>query len=358
MKALCCGRLLNFYYRKFNETFRNEGRHAVDEFIQHKPGNLLKALDKLFARVGVPMTGDLQQKLADLKLACEQNIPKHSPAEFRELVETNHSRYNSYELKFCACIGEFLKKHGYEEKFLAQNKGFKKIELRVVKPGTPGQVFINTKRQGRIKEFKREYITQPVPGKTYSREQEDNHYFLHNHRDLQKRRGRARVLYWYDHELPEALTGLKLKFKRVPIYTKSRKKAHAWLITDGLENFKTRPRTAFAYRSALKTDCVTLPRLHAAGTKFGLTPNQLALVNDCLVLGGASSTIGAYNKISDRVTLGNRSLGTLAHEGFHRLVAPGAGTAKRISRNGFCRTSPGGARPPASARDKAEGPGG
>ena len=116
---------------------------------------------------------------------------------------------------------------------------------------------------------------------------------------------------------------MKLKFERVPIYSKNRKKAHAWLITDGIEEFMERPRAAFAHREDFKMDCVSLGALEKAAAKFGLNNKQLSIANDWLLDSDNLRCVGAYHKDSDNVSLANTSLSILAHEGFHRLVAKG-----------------------------------
>ena len=134
-----------------------------------------------------------------------------------------------------------------------------------------------------------------------------------------------RIHRWYEKTLQEEFKRHKLKYEKVPITTLVRGKprqAHAWKITAGLSEFKKRPLAVFATGTELRMDCVTLPQLQAAAAKFGGPPQELNILNQLIMTQGVSR-LGRYQPTRDSITLANRSLAILAHEGLHRLKAKG-----------------------------------
>ena len=195
-------------------------------------------------------------------------------------------------------------------------------------PTAPGHFYVDETTAEDIETFNMESLPRPEIGKVYLRylgREED--FFSQHHL------GRRNNYNWYHKRLPAALKKLGLTVERVPltavavnpVYPGDRlpeRRAHAWRVAAGLEEFKRRPLALFASHAQMKADTVTLGQLEAAAEKFNLSRAQLEVMNDYLTAAGAPRT-GAYYPATGRVQLANRSLATLAHEGLHHLATAG-----------------------------------
>ena len=104
------------------------------------------------------------------------------------------------------------------------------------------------------------------------------------------------------------------------------KKSHtdlpAWEIVAGWERFQKQPLVCFAAGPEWKLDVETMPALATAVQKFGLSPDNLRVINDWIIKSG-TKYLGSYDHTQDKITLSSRSLSLLAHEGLHRLLQRG-----------------------------------
>ena len=168
--------------------------------------------------------------------------------------------------------------------------------------------------------FKKAILLKPVLGATYKVHKYKEHDFLAWDSGYYLK-GLDKITGWYNHDLPKILGKFNLGVRRVPL-PMAKVKAHGWEIISGLEQFSQTPHAVFASHATLKLDTETLPRLHAAANKFGLTSAQLVIVHD-LLAGPTGSGVGCYEPGTDNIILSNHSLAVLAHECLHRLTAHG-----------------------------------
>ena len=222
-------------------------------------------------------------------------------------------------------LDRFMHKFNHTEICCQNNPYIKKIPLSPQSSLKDKFCYINLRKRSLLNTFKHKHIVPPELGKVFIDSQgngDESFNFLCSKPPRNKYSLKG-IISWYDKYLPATLKKFGLGYVRVPIINKRRQRAHVWLITSGLEEFKEKAIPVFAARDALKTDHVTLPQLEAAADKFGLAPCQLEVVNDWLTLGPFGPHIGRYDSAADQITLATPSLSVLAHEATHRLIAQG-----------------------------------
>ena len=216
---------------------------------------------------------------------------------------------------------------GYHKIFQAQ---FPEV-LWLKNPRARGQeyYYIDPHAAEDIEQLNIKELRPPEVGKVYLKHKgrpEDFFSILHF--------GRRNNYNWYHKRVPAALKKLGLSCERVPLaavrvdryYPAAKfpeRQAHAWRITDGLEEFKRRPLALFASHTEMKSDTVTLAELHRAAQKFNLPPAHVEVMNAYLTTPAGDRRTGAYYPARGTVQLANSSLATLAHEGLHHLATQG-----------------------------------
>ena len=232
-------------------------------------------------------------------------------------------------------LQKFVETFGYEAEFLKKYKRVKKIPRTRPAPGEGECCYINTQAIVRERLVRRDVILKPELGKTYLSVAADGFnclYDIEKHYPAQrhKRRGQfgeIKAMLWYDGPLRDVFRQLKLGCRKQRFVGQNKKVAHVWEITEGLEQFKERPRAMFAYTSAWKFDTVSMRELICAAEKFGLPAGHLNVVNNWVTQARWKYS-GQYDPVADKIELARPSLGIMAHEGLHRLTAQGIIPAK------------------------------
>ena len=243
----------------------------------------------------------------DKKLALIKNIVKNSQADYIEWD----------------CIGDMLQTWQYDEIILNQFPAIKKLNLNKARPdGMKDYIYYNSANFEKNNTYIKNLYIEPEIGKTYLVPPSDKYNINFEQPPVTQNNRYAKIHKWYESTLQKEFKKYNLKYEKIEITTVkkgSSRKAHAWKITDGIEEFKSRPLTVFAARHQLKMDCETMPRLHHALEKFGGTAAQLTIINKFLTDATIEKSIGSYEKATGEIKLANQSLAALAHEGLHLL---------------------------------------
>ena len=303
----------NFFESYIWDTYENNPKTAV---YGHKLYDAVNARD--VAATHAALTGLV-------RLVDTQAVPPDEHAAQIKFIDQEFKkrlkRIRTPDRSMTAIIAqEFLRNFGYVELLLKNAPHMKKYTN-----ARTGKVFyINRKMDDSLfHELPRSSLTRPKIGEYYE-------YFepwpgkrlpeLDYANDP-----RYKILNWYDNKLPKLLKKSGLSISRVQIKTTGRKPritGDAWQIDGGLEEFNHKAFTVFATHADYKKDLVTMPALRQAAQKFGLSADQVQLVNGWISENGEKHT-ALYNKKTDEIKLSTASLSLLAHEGLHRLLARG-----------------------------------
>ena len=278
---------------------------AHEHLRQRHPEQLLEEIDGLFTAANIPPPAPSArvEKLAALRKLCA--------------TQNTYSLENIYE-NFAKNINPFLTKFNYPQAILTRYPQWRQVVNR--QPTATGNPFylIDSTMEYVHDVFKKATLIKPELGMTYKVHKYLEHDFLCRDSGYYMK-GLDKITGWYEHDLPKILNKFKLGIRRVPL-ANGKVRAHGWEIISGVEQFVQTPHAIFASHAALKLDAETLPRLHTAARKFGLTPAQLVVIHD-VVATATGSGAGCYEPGADKVILSNNSLAVLAHECLHRLVA-------------------------------------
>ena len=123
---------------------------------------------------------------------------------------------------------------------------------------------------------------------------------------------------WHQERLPKLLgeLGLQVSYEEINQKLQPDKRGEgAWLVTAGLEDFSQKPLARFSQDDRVRGDTETMTNLTNAVKKFGLAPAALKIINQDL----ATNWYGRYH--NGKITLKEKSLALLSHEGIHHLIA-------------------------------------
>ena len=230
-----------------------------------------------------------------------------------------------YPGKEWACVMNYLEFFDLTNVFLKNHPEIKKIEACAeIDGGESKTVYANLGKSVNKITITADRIPKPVIGQYHP-----NWFSTLQNRlpDLAQKFHPNYSLYnWYEFRLTKLFKTLGLKHEKIKISRTIKGKTEnvwAYRITDGIEDFKSRPWSAFSTHGELKTDCVTLAQLFAAANKFGLSRQHLRIANEFIndSLGGKHT--GIFDANSNEIRLANKSLSVFAHEGIHYLKAQG-----------------------------------
>ena len=220
--------------------------------------------------------------------------------------------------KYAGEWGEIVERFAvnfYGELFKRDDSRF----LIVTKNNGENKYYIDKHSKSNIT-IKKKDIIFPVVGKRYP--VPINAYSFSGYRHLSPV---YKTYLFYEKKIPKILKSLGLSYEKTPIKSKSeywlQAPHEAWCITGGLEKFAEKPIYCFAQHDKLKMDIESINDLQTAAAKFGISPNQLRVLNDWITTPTKDNYTGMYSQDNDQITLSTASLSLLAHEGLHRLQA-------------------------------------
>ena len=279
---------------------------------EKKSKKLLIVINKIFKRIGVNVD-DERNNEEKIKFLHEF-VTEHKIKDLDKLL-----------IK----IDDFFFKFNYDDLFLKNYKNYKKIDVSHNKNFEGDYCFVNPNNLDRCYgKLSKKFLINPELGQTYRVSK--NYKFLADHGiDHYDEAGKnIAVMEWYDDVVPKILKKLKLDFNKTAIRSycfddKGKKvnvDAHALEITGGVEEFKSRPLLCFSGLDEFKMDTVSLPKLLTAAKKFGVSPEQINIINDLIIDDNSLKHAGVYNRQTDDIHLANQSLSILAHECIHSMA--------------------------------------
>ena len=275
-------------------------------FLSKEAGLALGTIDKIFHYLYI----NINSRHNSEKIKYLNSLLKNS----NEAI--NHESFNVK-----AAVNEFLTKFNYEALFLKKYPNILKIKKHKSIAKGP-QYFYNF--IDNVNVFNKRHIVPIKVGKIYKMYPDFNFicdFYPENNNTY-------RTSNWYDTVLTEILDKLHLQYKLKPIFTipcssyakPGKIKAHAWQITDGLNEFAKRPMLVFSSHTKLKADSETIPQLELAADKFGVSPAKLKITNDFIIDENNQKRTGVYHSAFDEISLSRKNLSLLTHEGIHRLI--------------------------------------
>ena len=314
--------LLMFGYEKINKHVESNFDYALSGVVSEAEDNIYTAL---LARKPAKALDHLDALIA--RITGARPLRTDRPAKIKMLRQSALSN-DGDSIK--SVIDNFIEKWGYDKIILAHYPDIVKFNLRAPSPHLKAMFYYyNKKDEDNLRVYRENQLKVPEIGKTYwtmARDKYNINFFQQNPPNARY----YKIHRWYEKIVPAELKRHKLKYEKITINTVRRGKpcqAHAWKITGGIAEFKKRPLAVFATGTEFQMDCETLPRLQQAAQKFGGELRQLKIINE-LLLDNGTARLGKYHLDADEITLANRSLSVMAHEGLHRLKAKGLIPAK------------------------------